>query len=310
MGTIAGMQGYDWDDLRILLAVARDGSFAAAARRLRVDQATVGRRLRALQDAAGVPLWERAPGRLALTAAGREAVRAAGAMDEAAAALARAVEAGLPAVEGTLRINATESLAAHVIAPRLPRLLERHPALDVELATANEVANLARREGDLSVRLARPTESGLAASKVGVLAFGLYAAPAYLRRRGLPAEPRLRGHALLGYERALAARAEVLAWPDELEGRVVLRATGAGALLAAARAGLGVALLPCFLAEGAGGLARVRAEVRTREIWLAVHGELRRSARVRAGLEFLAEALRDAARELRGEAPIKGRRGG
>jgi DNA-binding transcriptional LysR family regulator len=294
------MQGYAWDDLRFLLAAARGGSFAAAARRLGVDQATVGRRLRALQEAAGAPLWERSPGRgpLSLTAAGREALRAAEAMDEAALALA--VEAGVPAVEGTLRINATEALAAHVIAPRLPRLLARHPALAVELSTSNEVANLARREGDLSVRLARPAEPGLAARKAGVLAFGLYAAAAYLRRRGPPEDERLRGHALLGYDRAVAARSEAAAWLDELEGRVVLRASSSAALLAAAEAGLGVALLPCFLADPVKGLARVLPALRTREIWLTVHGALRGSARARAGMEFLGEAMRETARELRG----------
>lgn len=297
------MHAWGWDDLRFLLAVARAGSFAAAARRLRVDQATVGRRLRALQDAAGTPLWERTPGRLSLTAAGRQALRAAEAMDEAALGMARALDAGLPAVEGTLRINATEALAAHVLAPRLPRLLARHPALEVELVASNEVANLARREGDVSVRLARPAEAGLVARRAGAMAYGLYASLAYLRLRRSPGDARLRGHALLGYERALAAGSEALAWPDELEGRVVLRASSAAAVLAAAEAGLGVGLLPCLLADRVKALRRIVPDLRTRELWVAVHGDLRASARARAGLEFLAEALREAAGRLRGERP-------
>jgi DNA-binding transcriptional LysR family regulator len=295
------MQGYAWDDLRFLLAAARGGSFAAAARRLGVDQATAGRRLRALQAAAGAPLFERAPGKLALTAAGRAALRAAEAMDAAALELSRAVDAGLPAVEGTLRINATEALAARVLAPRLPRLLARHPGLEVELAGSNEVANLSRREGDLSVRLARPTEPALHARKAGALAFGLYASTAYLRRHGRPEDARLRGHALLGYDRALAARSEALAWADELEGRVIFRATGVVTLLAAIEAGMGVGVVPCFVADGVKGLRRARPELRTRELWLAVHGELRGSARARAGMEFLADALREAGPALRGE---------
>lgn len=303
LGTLAEMQGYDWDDLRFLLAAARGGSFAAAARRLRVDQATVGRRLRGLQAAAGAPLFERTPGRLSLTAAGRQALRAAEAMDAAALQLARTVDAGLPAVAGTLRINATETVGVGIIAPRLPLLLTRHPALEVELSTSNQVANLAQREGDLSVRLARPTEEGLVARRAGAMAFCLYASSDYLRRHGRSGgleDARLRGHALLGYERGLAGRAEAMAWADELEGRVVLRATSSGALLAAAEAGLGVALLPCFLADPVKGLARVIPALRLREIWLTVHGELRRSARVRAGLEFLEEVLREAEPALRG----------
>lgn len=300
------MQGQlDWDDLRFLLAAARGGSFAAAARRLRVDQATVGRRLRGLCDAMGAPLWERTAGRLSLTAAGQRALRAAERMDEAALHLERTVDAGLPAVDGVLRIGATEALAARVLAPRLPALVERHPALEVVLVTSNEPANLARREADLAVRLFRPVEPALAARRAGVVAFGLYASESYLRRRGRPARARLEGHDLLGYERSLATRSGALAWADELGGRLVLRASGSSTLLAAAEAGMGIALLPCFLADPA-GLERVVPDLRSREIWLTVHGELRGSARARAGMAFLGEALRDAADELRGEAAPPG----
>lgn len=295
------MQALDWDDLRFLLAAARGGSFAAAARRLRVDQATVGRRLRALQDAAGTPLWERTPGGLALTAAGRRAARAAEAMDDAALQLERTLDAGLPEAEGTIRICATEAVAAELLAPRLPELCARHPALRVELVVSNRVANLARREADLAVRLFRPTEGALAARRAGVLAFGLYASDGYLRARGRPGDARLAGHALLGYDRALAARSEALGWADELDGPVVLRATSAFAVRAAAAAGLGVGLLPCFLADRTPGLLRVLSEVRTREIWLTVHRELRSSARARAGMTFLAQVLEDAAPLLRGD---------
>lgn len=295
------MQGQlAWDDLRFLLAASRGGSFAAAARRLGVDQATVGRRLRALREAVGAPLWERTPGRLWLTAAGQRVVRAAERMDEAALHLERTVDAGLPAVEGVLRICATEAMADQVLAPRLPALVERHPALEVELVTSNEPANLARREADLAVRLFRPAEPGLVARRAGVVAFGLYASASYLQRRGRPERARLEGHALLGYQRSLAARSAALAWTDELGGRTVLRASSSGTLLAAAGAGLGIALLPCFLADPA-GLVRVVPELRTREIWLTVHGELRGSARARAGMAFLGEALRDAAPALRGD---------
>jgi len=88
---------------------------------------------------------------------------------------------------------------------------------------------------------------------------------------------------------------------DELAGRVILRASAAAAVLAAAQAGLGVGAVPCFLADGVRGLRRARPELRTRELWLAVHGELRGSARARAGMEFLWEALREAGPALRGE---------
>lgn len=297
---------FDWDDLRYLLAAEQTGSFAAAARRLRVDQATVGRRLRALHEALGVPLLERTPGRLSLTEAGRRALRAAQDMDQAALHLERTVESGVPEVAGLLRITATDTLASRILAPRLVELTSRHPGLIVELHGSNQTMSLSRREADLAVRLFRPVEPAVAARRVGTLAFGLYASRGYLRRRGRP-DATLRGHDLLGYDRPLAASSEALSWIDELAGaRVVLRSNGALSVLAATSAGLGVGLLPCFLADREPGLARALPQLRTREIWLAVHGDLRRSARTRVGLDFVAGVLSDEGPRLRGDVPRAG----
>jgi len=142
------------------------------------------------------------------------------------------------------------------------------------------------------LRLSRPVEPAVAARRAGTLGFALYASRDYLRRHGAPTAATLRDHALLGYDRPLAAEPGPLAWIDELRGgRVVLRCNTAFTLLAATAAGLGVGALPCFLADAEPELVRVLPEVREREIWIAVHGDLRRSARARVGLEFLAAVL-------------------
>jgi DNA-binding transcriptional LysR family regulator len=300
---LAEMQVFEWGDLRFLLAVERAGSFAAAARRLRVDQATVGRRLRALQEAAGTPLLERTARSLTLTEAGRRALSAAEAMDEAALRLERSLDTARPEVAGTLRITATDALASRLLAPRIPALLADHPALCVELHSGNERLSLSRREADLALRLARPVEPTVAARRAGSLGFALYASRGYLRTRGAPGAATLRAHALLGYERALGPSAAT-GWVDEVAGgRVVLRASTAAALLAAAAAGLGVAALPCFVADAEPELVRVLPEVRVRELWIAVHADLRRSPRARVGLEFLAAVLASEAESLRGAQP-------
>jgi DNA-binding transcriptional LysR family regulator len=146
----------------------------------------------------------------------------------------------------------------------------------------------------------------VAARRAGALGFALYASRSYLRARGGPGAATLRDHALLGYDRALGAGAAT-AWIDEVPGaRVVLRAGTAAALAAAAAAGLGIAALPCFLADLDPALVRVLPEVRTRELWIAVHADLRRSPRTRVGLEFLAELLAGEAAALRGERPARG----
>ena len=299
---LAGMQALDWNDLRYLVAAEQTGSFAAAARRLRVDQATVGRRLRALQDAMGTPLVERTPGSLTLTAAGRRALLAGEAMSEAALELERTIDAGRPEVAGLLRITATEALASRIVAPRIPELTLRHPGLTIELHVSNERMSLSRREADIAVRLSRPVEPAIAARRAGTLGVALYASRDYVRRRGKPTRETLRDHDLLGYDRPLAAASSALAWIDEVRGgRVVLRSNGALSLLGATAAGLGVGALPCFLGDAEPGLVRILPEVRAREIWLAVHGDLRRSARVRAGLDFLEAVLSTEGDRLRGD---------
>jgi DNA-binding transcriptional LysR family regulator len=295
------MQALEWSDLRYLLAVERAGSFAAAARRLRVDQATVGRRLRALQDAAGTPLLERTSRSLALTPAGRRALAAAEAMDDAALRLERTLEVERPEVAGVLRITATDAIATRLLAPRLPELLAEHPALAVELHVGNERLSLSRREADLAVRLARPTEPTIAARRAGSLGVALYASRAYVRGRGLPTPATLRDHPLLAYDRGLGTAATALGWIEDVPGgRVVFRGSTSAALLAAAAAGLGIAALPCFLADEDPALVRVLPEVRARELWIAVHADLRRSPRARVGLDFLSSVLASSAVRLRG----------
>lgn len=297
---------FDWDDLRYLLAAEQTGSFAAAARRLQVDQATVGRRLRALQEAIGTSLLERTPGRLSLTEAGRRALHAAQEMDLAALHLERTIEAGIPEVAGVLRITATEALASRVLAPQLAKLTSRHPGLMVELHGSNQTLSLSRREADVAVRLYRPVEHAVAARRVGTLGFALYASRDYMRKRGQP-DAMLQGHDLLGYDRPLAASSEALGWVDEFPGaRVVLRCNSAFSILAATSAGLGVGVLPCFIADSEPGLARALPQLRTREIWLAVHGDLRRSARTRVGLDFVARVLSAEGSRLRGDTPQPG----
>lgn len=310
MGILAGMHVLEWGDLRYLLAVSRAGSFAAAARRLRVDQATVGRRLRALQEAAGTPLLERTARSLTLTEAGRRAVAAAEAMDDAALRLESTLDAARPEVAGVLRITATDALVTGLLAPRVGSLLARHPALAVELHPSNARLSLSRREADLAVRLARPVEPAVAARRAGALGFALYASRSYLRSRGRPTAATLRGHPLLGYDRSAGAAVPAASgWVDEVPGgRVVLRTATAAALAAAAAEGLGVAALPCFVADADPRLVRVVPEVRTRELWIAVHGELRRSPRARVGLEFLSQVLAREAAALRGDARAPGRR--
>ncbi len=281
----------DWRDLRFFLAILRSRSLTAAARRLRVNQSTVGRRLLALEEAAGARLFERTPDGYRLTAAGERVVPAAERLEAEAFAIERALTGLESRVEGAVRMTATEGIGIFFVAPALRELHRAHPGLEVELVLDPRTFSLSRREADLALRLARPRQAGLVARRLGEIALALYASPGYVQERGRPAASgRLSGHVVLGYEESLADVPESR-WMavHARDAAPVLRTNSVLVLLQAAQAGLGLALLPCYLAEGT-GLVRalpLAAGVR-RELWLAVHADLQHTAHIRAVIEFLA----------------------
>ncbi|MGC4064288.1 MAG: LysR family transcriptional regulator [Polyangiaceae bacterium] len=299
------MQGpLDWDDFRFLLAIGESGSFARAARRLGVDQATVGRRYRVCEAAIGVPLLERLPGAIGWTAAGARVLDAARVMAGAQLELERALAAGIPGISGILRITTTETLASRVIAPEMGRLREEHPKLELELHAGNARLSLSEREADIAVRLDRPEESSVVSKRLGTLGFALYASVAYVERFGSPSLENRESLWFVGYERPLAALSEVLGWVDNLAlERVVLRCNATATMTSAIAFGAGVGVLPCLVGDTEPNLFRVGSEVRTRPVWLVVHEASKRSARIRAGIEFLESLFRRRGAELLGRQP-------
>lgn len=293
------MQGMiAWDDLRALLAVHRGRSLAAAGRALGIDATTVGRRLGALEQALGARLFERTPEGLSPTEAGRRAVALAERTDEGVTALEREVGGADARVEGPVRLTAGDGLLVNVLVPALPGLLARHPGLRLELFAGTRAYDLARREADVAVRLFRPREPSLIATRLAQVGYGLYAAPAYLGRRGAPARAAdLAGHDLLGFDASLDRTPE-MRWLRARAGedRFVLRCSTTPALVAACRAGLGIMACAARIAAAEPGLARVlpRVALPAREVWAVYHPDLRGSARVGAVLDWLAATLRAA----------------
>ncbi|MFT3770365.1 MAG: LysR family transcriptional regulator [Minicystis sp.] len=183
----------DWDDVRHVLAVARAGSLAGAARASGVDQTTVGRRVAAFEERIGARLFERRSSGYALTAAGQRVVEAARVMEAAAAEVEARALGEDERLAGTVRIATTESLAEHFVAPALARVRAAHPAIDAVILTSWHTVNLVDREADVAVRLLRPTDPRLLGRRLASFALRLYAAPAYLAARGAP-EGGLAGH--------------------------------------------------------------------------------------------------------------------
>jgi molybdate transport repressor ModE-like protein len=238
----------DWEDVRFFAALARHGSLSAAARALGVNHATVARRLAELERALSARLFERRPDGYQLTEAGRIALEATGAMEEAAHALRR-LEARDP-LAGLVRITATPSLAEAFLVSRLRSLQERHPAIDVEIIAERRFMSLPRHAADLALRLGRPKDSELIGRRLLNIGFGFYATSEWRNRMAKGAAP-----VFVGFDEANADLPEAL-WLARCfpAARFCIRANSHMTQAIAARSGAGVALIPHFLGVNDAGL--------------------------------------------------------
>jgi DNA-binding transcriptional LysR family regulator len=291
----------DWDDLRFALAVADAGGLSAAGRALRVDPATIGRRLDGLEAGLGCKLFHRRRQGLVPTPAGSKLIRHARRIEEEVRAVGFEMSAEDKGLAGTVVITTTEPIAAGFVAPALPAFEAAHPGIAVEVKTDIRTLDLGRREADIALRLARPTEGDLRARKLGQVGYGLYASRAYLDRRGAP-QAGFQGHLLIDWPVDYTVIPQV-PWLREVAAgaTVVLRSNSAMTRRAAAVSGAGIALLPSILADLDPGLVRVPSEVPPKQdLWLVTHRDLARVPRIRATLEFLADLARRSARRLAG----------
>lgn len=281
-----------WDDLQLALAVGRGQGLAGAAAILGVNASTVFRRLNGLEAGLGVRLFDRRPGAWPPSPAGERLLDAAERMEAEALGIDRELTGRDRRLTGTLRVTSSETLAFSLLPPLLAAFRALHPGIRVELLIDNRLLSLSRREADVALRPARPREGDLFGRKLAEVAWTAYAAPAYLDER--PAALPLAGHALIGWDETspqvqaaswLAARAPAAAF--------ALRTSSLLAQMQAARAGLGVALLPCYLADPEPGLARLLPPLPelARELWIVTHADLKETARVRAFLAVIGDGI-------------------
>jgi DNA-binding transcriptional LysR family regulator len=288
----------DWNELRLVLAVCRTGSLTAAAERLRVDHSTAFRRLKALESRLGVRLFERsAGGAYEATEAGARMAAAAERMEDEVLAMDRDITGRDHRLSGRLRVTSSETLAFSRLTRHLAAFRAAHPGIVVELTVDNRVLNLSRREADIALRPVRPKEGELWGRRLANVAWALYASPEYLEAHGgaLGHVDDLEGHALIGWEYAASGiqAAEWLAHtanPDAF----VYRTNSLINQFVAARAGIGLALLPCYLGDSQTGVVRaLRAPVPELEgeLWIVAHSDLKGTARVRAFFDVVGEGL-------------------
>jgi DNA-binding transcriptional LysR family regulator len=278
----------DWEDIRHFLALARVGTLSGAARNLKVDHATVSRRLAALEAGLNVRLVDRLPRSCALTMIGRQVFNLAVEMESGAHGIARLAKAAQAPLAGRLTLSAPPVLVAHLLAEQLARFRAEYPNIRISLSAQGQQVSLSRREADVALRLVRPNEAANVARKIGTMAFGLYAHRSYAH---LAAAERWQ---FIAFDQSFADMPQQR-WLLGIAGNrpVACELNHISEHLIAVKAGVGVAGLPRFLGDRDRDLIRIDQKVPSfkREIWLAVHRDLRKAPAVRAVMDFVTAVI-------------------
>jgi DNA-binding transcriptional LysR family regulator len=292
----------DWDDLRYFLAVARSGSTLGAGRVLKVSQTTVARRVAAFEARLGLILFERRQAGYALTPAGEALVPEAEAMESAATAFTEAAGAQSRDARGTVCLTTLELYGVTILPPILRDLHDAHPGLVIELDLTDYRRDLGAGEADVALRADQlASDIGLVGRRVGFDSWTIYCSRDYAAAHAQPRSAAdLREHPIIG------GGGEKI-WPRyrawlqrlRLEGAVSMQASSGTGLLAAVRAGAGLAVLPSFVADRDPDLVRCLEPIAGDEygLWLMTHERLRHTPRIRAVMDFLGAALIRLARQ-------------
>jgi DNA-binding transcriptional LysR family regulator len=293
----------DWDDLRYLLAVTREGSLRGAARHLGVNQSTLSRRIGRLEARAGVRLFDRLPSGLDLTTAGRRMADAAEQMEGAATEASREVMGQDFQLHGTLRVTAADVTLVRFLMPFLSQFAATHPDIKLDLMSGYEFLSLARREADIAIRIAEKVPEGLVGYRLGRVANAIYGSIDFIARCG---------------GRVDVDRVPWIVW-DSVEinkfsgmdhfpnAQTRYRVNSALVEIAAVRAGLGIASLACYHNDADPKLRRVLPEAMTEiksDMWLLTHRDIRHTARVRKFMDFMHEAIGKHRDRIEGRRPI------
>ncbi|WP_369975978.1 LysR family transcriptional regulator [Xanthomonas bundabergensis] len=288
-----GLEHLAWDDVRYFLSLARSGSLSAAARALAVEHSTVARRIGALEAAVRLRLFDRLPRGWQLTDEGRALLEAAERIELEAHAFGRAIQ-GMTSMRGKVRLSAPPALSSQLLMPLMAQKYAQWEGIQLDLVGEIRTANLQRRDADLALRLSRSEEPGLVARRLGRLGYGLYGSKAW--KRVARAQRRY-----IGYGDALHSGPH-RTWLAQCAGDAphALVASDFSILQQACRSGLGLTILPHFMARNDAALHEFDSglDPMQRDLWLTVHPDLRRSPRVQRIAELLAQIVHEQAELL------------
>ena len=285
----------NWDDARVFLAVCRESTLRGAARVLGVDQATVGRRINALEKSLSATLFLRTSEGYALTAVGEAALLSVEKMERSALDLQRQIQGLDDRLTGTVRVSTTDSLAIDYLIPSIAQLHAKHPDVRVQLDASTQLLSLAKREADIAVRNQRPDNPDLIARRIARWPVGLFAAQAYIDRHDIPEPGSLfEGHDLVVYQPYLQSQKDMTLVSEPLgRGRIVSTLSSSLLVRRSIAAGIGIGELPLPSAamEGLVRLWPERIRPVPYDVWLVTHADLRHTARVRVVIDEIVAAF-------------------
>ncbi|MCR9077477.1 MAG: LysR family transcriptional regulator [Hyphomonadaceae bacterium] len=286
---------FDWNQVRAFLATAEEGSLSAAARALGQTQPTLSRQVAALEEDLGVTLFERAGRAMALTDAGRDLMEHVRIMADAATQVSLVASGQSQVIEGKVVITATGAMATYHLPPIIRKIRDQAPGITLDIVTSNEVQDLTRREADISIRHARPTQPDLIAKLIGESAAHLYASEDYVRTLG-PVEnlKDLEDADFIGFDRNDELIAEMARHGLSLTHRNFTLNSRAGTVMRELVAqGLGIGFLTRDIEQLDPRIRPILPDKITLPVpvWLVTHRELHTSKRIRVVYDILAEEL-------------------
>lgn len=281
-----------WDDLRIFLEVARQGSIHGAAKALGLDHSTVGRRIDRLEQTRGVKLLDRSRRGVSLRDEALSLVQHVERMDAHAASVEDAIIHGGEDAGQIVRIATMEGLASRYLAPRLPQLAAFAPNVTVELVSVPQIVDLTRKEADIFLSFFDPGLAGLASERIAGFKLFVYGSRDYLARHSAPqSRDDLKAHKFVTYVEDMLA-IDAVRWLDEVivDPQVSFYSNSVIAQSAAVVEGMGLALLPVFVMSGVDGVVRVLPDevCVERDVWVSVRIEHAHLSRIGAVMKFLA----------------------
>lgn len=286
---------FDWTHTRAFLAVVEEGSLSAAARVLQQTQPTIGRQVAALEEELNITLFERSGRALQVTQAGRELAEHVRAMAEAAGRVSLVASGQSQAIEGLVRITASDLFSAHLLPPILHKLRSIAPKIQIDVVATNEVSDLLQREADIAVRNVRPEQPDLVARMIHESKGALFASKAYLDKRGRPVtKAELPRHDFIGFGDLEQILAHYEHLGITLDGSHFKLGSSNGLVAwEMVKQGFGISPMSVDVARASPDVEMVLPQMPPIlfPTWLVTHRELHTSRRIRLVFDVLAEEL-------------------